>query len=642
MGTQRVTRRHPVGAEITAEGAHFRVWAPGRKKVEVVLEGSAGGATAAHALSLEERGYFAGLVPGAAAGARYRLRLDGEGSLYPDPASRYQPEGPHGPSEVVDPSTYRWRDQGWPGVRREGHVIYEMHMGTLTREGTWASAREELPRLVDLGVTLLEMMPIADFPGKFGWGYDGVNLWAPTRLYGSPEDLRGFVDAAHAAGLGVILDVVYNHLGPDGNYLKQFSESYFTDRHRNDWGEAINFDGEDAGPVREFFIANAAYWIEEFHFDGLRLDATQSIQDDSAEHVITALTQRAREAAGRRGIYVVAENEPQEILLVRPREEGGHGVDALWNDDFHHTAMVALTGRSEAYYNDYRGSPQELISASKWGFLYQGQLYKWQKQPRGTASLGTPATSFVSFIQNHDQVANSLRGERIHELTSHGHLRAMTALMLLGPATPMLFQGQEFAASSPFLYFADHGPDLARLVAAGRAEFLAQFPSMASDEARAMVPDPADVATFERCKLDPAERHKNAAIHGMHQDLIRLRASEPAFAAQRADTLHGAVLSERTFVLRHVLGGDRDRMILVNLGGDLHLDPAPEPLLAPAAGCLWEVLWSSEWAQYGGQGMGAVYGAENWHIPAQATIVLQPVSRAVIQSTTPPRAKETP
>jgi maltooligosyltrehalose trehalohydrolase len=635
-----LARRYPVGAELTAEGAHFRVWAPRRERVEVVLEGVPRGAAAAHALVREDGGYFAGLAPGAAAGARYRFRLDGEPSLYPDPASRFQPEGPHGPSEVVDPSAYRWRDQGWPGVRREGHVIYEVHVGTLTREGTWAAASEELPRLADLGVTLLEVMPIADFPGAFGWGYDGVNLWAPTRLYGSPYDLRRFIDAAHAAGVGVILDVVYNHFGPDGNYMKPFSPAYFTDRHRNDWGEAINFDGEDAGPVREFFITNAAYWIDEYHFDGLRLDATQSIQDTSAEHVIAALTRRAREAAGRRAIYVVAENEPQAIRIVRPRHEGGYGVDALWNDDFHHAAMVALTGRHEAYYNDYRGRPQEFISAAKWGFLYQGQRYQWQKQPRGTPSLGTPASSFVAFLQNHDQVANSLLGARIHHLTSPGRLRAMTALLLLGPATPMLFQGQELGTPRPFLYFADHNPELARLVTAGRGEFLSQFPSMATEEAQRMVPEPSSPETFTRCKLDSSESTRNAAIYSLHRDLIRLRASEPAFAAQRADSLHGAVLSDEAFVLRHALGGDEDRVILVNLGGDLHLDPAPEPLLAPPADCTWEVLWSSESVHYGGQGIGPIYGEASWYIPAHAAIVLHPRSRAVID--TPPGATEEP
>jgi maltooligosyltrehalose trehalohydrolase len=629
-----------VGAEVTSNGTHFRVWAPGREKVEVVLEGAAkrGAAAAAHALSREDGGYFEGLVPGARDGTRYRYRLDGEPSLYPDPASRFQPDGPHGPSEVVDPSAYRWHDEGWPGVRREGQVLYEMHVGTLTRAGTWVAAIEELPRLAELGVTLLEVMPIAEFPGRFGWGYDGVNLWAPTRLYGTPDELRRFVDAAHAAGIGVILDVVYNHFGPDGNYLRSFSPSYFTDRYKNDWGESINFDGEDAGPVRDFYTANAAYWIDEFHLDGLRLDATQSIHDSSSEHVIAAITRSAREAAGRRSLYIVAENEPQHMVIVRSRSEGGYGADSLWNDDFHHSAMVALTGRSEAYYTDYRGRPQELISALKWGFIYQGQRYKWQKQPRGTPSLGAPASSFVLFIQNHDQVANSLKGQRIHALTSPGRLRAVTALLLLAPATPMLFQGQEFAASSPFLYFADHEPALSELVFKGRIDFLAQFPSIAGEEARAVLDDPASMKTFERCKLDPAERRRNAGIYDLHRDLLKLRASEPAFAAQRADTLHGAVLAEEAFLLRHVLGGggggggggEDDRLMLVNLGGDLHFDPAPEPLLAPPSGCDWEVLWSSESIGYGGQGMGPVHGEDNWRIPARATVVLRPVRRAAV------------
>ncbi|HSF42920.1 MAG TPA: alpha-amylase family glycosyl hydrolase, partial [Thermoanaerobaculia bacterium] len=315
-------------------GVHFRVWAPRRRKVEVVFEGGPG-----LELSAEGGGYFSGLAPEAGAGALYRYRLD-DGDAFPDPASRFQPQGPHGPSQVIDPSTFAWTDRGWPGITREGQVLYEMHVGTFTPEGTWEAASRELPELAELGITVLELMPVAEFPGEFGWGYDGVDLFAPYHLYGEPDDFRRFVDRAHAAGLGVILDVVYNHLGPDGNYLKQFSEGYFTDRYKNDWGEAINFDGEGSGAVREFFLANAGYWIAELHLDGLRLDATQDVKDASKDHILAAIARRAREAAGERPIYLVAENEPQETRLVRPPEEGGYGIDALWNDDYHHSAMV--------------------------------------------------------------------------------------------------------------------------------------------------------------------------------------------------------------------------------------------------------------------------------------------------------------
>jgi maltooligosyltrehalose trehalohydrolase len=330
----------------------------------------------------QDDGYHAVLVPQAGAGTRYRYRLGGQ-EAFPDPASRFQPEGPHGPSQVVDPTTFPWRDGQWSGVGIEGQVLYEMHIGTFTQEGGWAAAGRELAELAACGVTVIELMPVADFPGCFGWGYDGVGLFAPVALYGEPDDLRRFVDEAHACGLGVILDVVYNHLGPSGNYLGQFSADYFTSKYANEWGQALNFDGEHCGPVREFFLANAAYWVAEYHFDGLRLDATQQIFDDSPEYIVTAIARRVRQAAGGRKTIVVAENEVQDATLVRPATAGGSGLDGLWNDDFHHAAMVALTGRSEAYYSDYTGKAQEFLSMLKYGYLYQGQRSDWQNQGRG-------------------------------------------------------------------------------------------------------------------------------------------------------------------------------------------------------------------------------------------------------------------
>ncbi|MFL6258940.1 MAG: malto-oligosyltrehalose trehalohydrolase [Thermoanaerobaculia bacterium] len=621
------TRNLPVGAEVTPEGVHFRVWAPARERVEVVFEEDAAAEWEVDCeLTPEKDGWFSGLVKGAGAGALYKYRLDG-GDAFPDPASRFQPQGPHGPSQVVDPSTFQWTDGDWPGAGREGQVIYEMHIGTFTPEGTWEAAARELPELAELGITVLEVMPVAEFPGRFGWGYDGVDLFAPYHLYGEPDDFRRFVDRAHAAGLAVILDVVYNHLGPDGNYLKQFSESYFTDRYTNDWGEAINFDGEDAGPVRELYIANAGYWIAEFHLDGLRLDATQDVKDASRDHLLAAVVRRAREAGGKRSIYIVAENEPQETKLARPPEEGGYGVDALWNDDFHHSAQVALTGRNEAYYTDYKGSPQEMISLAKHGYLYQGQRYSWQEQRRGTSALGLPASAFVSFLQNHDQVANSARGERCHKLASPGRFRAFTALLLLGPGTPMLFQGQEFCASSPFLYFADHNPELAAAVREGRLELLSQFPSLALPETRAGVPDPESPETFERCKLDLAERERHAPCYALHRDLLRLRREDPAFRTQGKGWLDGAVLGTEAFVLRFFGEAAGDRLLLVNLGVDLDLEPVPEPLLAPLTGLCWEVLWSSEDPRYDGGGAPPPEDEEGcWRLPGQAAVVMRLVA----------------
>jgi maltooligosyltrehalose trehalohydrolase len=499
-----------------------------------------------------------------------------------------------------------------------------MHLGTFTPTGTWEAASRELPALAELGVTVLEIMPIADFPGRFGWGYDGVDLFAPTRLYGTPDDCRRFVDRAHALGLGVILDVVYNHLGPDGNYLAQFSPEYFSTRYSTDWGQAINYDDAHAGPVREFFIANAGYWIEEFHFDGLRLDATQNIYDTSAEHILTAIARRVRQAAGGRATLLVAENEPQHTRLVRPPERGGYGLDMLWNDDFHHSAMVALTGRTEAYYSDYRGTPQEFISALKWGYLYQGQWYKWQKQRRGTPGLDLTPAAFVTYVQNHDQIANSGRGLRAHLLTSPGRYKALTAVMLLGPGTPMLFQGQEFAATSPFFYFADFPEALAGLTRQGRTAFLSQFPSLAQPDMQACLPDPGDPATFVRSQLDLAERQRHAEMYALHRDLLQLRRIEPVFRAQRRGGMDGAVLAPEAFVLRFFGADGDDRLLLANFGRDLQYNPAPEPLLAPPQGMLWQVLWSSEDPRYGGCGMAPLEDEENWHIPGHAAVVLQP------------------
>jgi maltooligosyltrehalose trehalohydrolase len=372
------TRRLPVGAEVQpGGGVDFRVWAPIRQRVEVVLDGGS-----AIDLQAQGDGYFAALIEEAGAGTRYGYRLDGGEKAFPDPASRFQPEGPHGLSEVIDPSSFAWTDAAWRGVPKTGHVVYELHAGTFTPEGTFAAAARELDRLAELGITLIEIMPLADFAGTFGWGYDGVDLYAPSRLYGTPDDFRRCVDRAHATGIGVILDVVYNHYGPDGNYLREFTPDHISTLHASEWGDSPNFDGDNSGPVREMIVANAGYWIDEFHFDGLRLDATQQVYDDSPRHILADVTREVERSARGRGTWTVGENEPQDTRLMRARADGGYGIDALWNDDFQHSARVALTGRAEAYYTDYAGSPQEFISASKRGFLYQGQWYSWQGDRR--------------------------------------------------------------------------------------------------------------------------------------------------------------------------------------------------------------------------------------------------------------------
>jgi maltooligosyltrehalose trehalohydrolase len=491
------------------------------------------------------------------------------------------------------------------------------------------AAMEHLLSLAEVGITTIEMMPVAEFPGQFGWGYDGVDLFAPSHLYGSPDDLRRFVDRAHQLGLGVILDVVYNHLGPDGNYLGQFSRSYFATRYKNEWGEAINFD-DNAMAVREFFTSNAAYWIDEFHLDGLRLDATQQIFDQSEVHILAELTDRARAAAPARSILIVAENERQEVRGLRSREERGFGLDAEWNDDFHHTAIVAATGRREAYYTDYLGSPQEFISCAKWGFLYQGQLYSWQRGRRGTPALGFSPERFITFLDNHDQIANapSGRGERIHQVAGAGLYRALTALWLLSPGTPMFFQGQEFAASAPFLYFADHGGDLGAAVRSGRAEFMSQFRSAAARSLIDTLPDPRAHETFARCKLDQKERERHQEAVTLHRDLLQLR-REQWFSRKGVRSFDGAVLAENACVLRSFStdtvtpsADNDDRLLIVNFGRELHLTTLPEPLLAPPTSDGWALRWSSDDPAYGGAGTAAIENADGWRIPGHAAVVL--------------------
>jgi len=617
-----IRRRLPIGAEVLAAGGvHFRVWSPRCKKVGVVIE-PRDQSTISTELNQEENGYFSGSVPEARVGDLYRYSLD-EAKLCPDPASRFQPDGPFGSSMIIDPDAYRWHDHHWPGLQIEGQVFYEMHIGTFTQEGSWSAAGRELTALKDLGITAVEIMPVHDFSGRYGWGYDGVDFFSPTRLYGSPDDFRGFVDYAHALGLGVILDVVYNHAGPKGNYLKEFSEHYFTERYSTDWGEPFNYDGAHSGPVREFFVANAGYWINEFHVDGLRLDATQNIYDSSAErHILVEITERVRRAGGRRSTLVIAENEPQDTKMVRNVREGGYGMDAAWNDDFHHSALVTLTGHKEAYYSDYRGRVQEFISAAKWGYLYQGQHYLWQKQRRGTTTYGLKPAAFINYLQNHDQIANFGRGLRIHQLSHPGMYRAMTALLLLTPQTPLLFQGQEFATTSPFVYFADHDPELAPKVRRGRLEFLSQFPSSGSAEMQQQIPDPTSEAAFKSCRLNFSERERHAKAYALHRDLIKLRREDPVFNAQRPAGLDGAILDEEIFVLRFFGERGDDRLLLVNFGIDQDLSPVPEPLLACPATKSWSVLWSSENPNYGGSGALPSENVESWFIPGKAAFAL--------------------
>ena len=627
--TALTTERHyPIGAEILPGGeVHFRVWAPKARQVAVVIEGT-GSSSVSHPLTREESGYFSGATPGSA-GSRYRFKIDDCDTLYPDPASRYQPDGPHGPSCVVDPRAFKWTDEHWRGIQMAGQIIYEFHVGTFTSDGTWRAAAEKLPQLREQGITLLEMMPIADFPGDFGWGYDGVNLFAPCRLYGAPDDLRYFIDRAHALGFGVILDVVYNHFGPDGNYIGAFSDDYMTAAKPNEWGDSINFDGRNSAAVRELFITNGRYWIEEFHFDGFRFDATQSIHDKSDEYIVGAIGRAARNAAAGRSIVLIAENETQETKLIRPKAEGGDDLDGLWNDDWHHTAIVAATGRSEAYYTDYEGSPQEFISAAKYGYLFQGQPYSWQVAPRGVPTYGSCPEAFVAFLENHDQVSNSAYGKRLRVQTSPGLYRALTSLLLLGPWTPLLFQGQEFGATTPFLYFSEVGDEkLQEAVREGRFKFLAQFPSVNDPNVQKLLAVPSARSTFDRSKLDWSNAGQSEQLSSLFRDLIRLRADDSRFRELVPGGVDGAVLGRQCFLLRYFgKAAGEERLLMVNFGNWRRLSPVPEPLLAPPLNCEWETLWTSENPKYGGLGFVPFDADVEWQLPAESVVALRAVPR---------------
>lgn len=610
--------RSAPGAHIDAQGlAHFTVWAPEADTVEIV---SPDGSELLLALERSTDGYFAGAA-GLQPGVLYKIRVDGT-DPWPDPCSRFQPAGPHGPSQLVQPDRFQWSDDDWPGVSLNGQVVYELHVGAFTKEGTFDAAREHLAWLRDVGITLIELMPIAEFPGAWNWGYDGVQLYAPYHGYGDPQALQRFVDAAHAIGLGVILDVVFNHFGPDGNYLGCFSRHYTSERHCTDWGAGLNYDGPLSNGMRDLVVENVAYWVREFHVDGFRLDATQAITDDSEEHVVAQLVRRARQAAAPRTIVFMEENEPQHASHLDAPACGGWGIDAMWNDDFHHVARVALTGLREGYYHDYMGRPQELISALRHGFLYQGQHYSWQKRTRGRPLPRTAGAVCVHFLQNHDQVGNTVEGKRLTAIADAGDVRAMTALWLLSAQTPLFFMGQEFACSRPFHYFADHAEPLAAAVRDGRRQFMKQFRAFAQ-HGDAVFRDPGQRETFEESKLDWHETRAHQPAVDLHRDLLRIRRADPIIAAQNVACMDGAVLAERALVLRWYGERGDDRLLVLNLADELVFEPAPEPLLAPPQHG-WTVHWSSDDERYAGSGVRSpVNDQQQWRLPGHAAILLR-------------------
>jgi maltooligosyltrehalose trehalohydrolase len=595
-------RRYPVGPEPAEGGYAFRIFAPEAKRVAV--ETAAG---ASFPLVAEPAGYHSAVLP-LATGELYTLRLDDSDERFADPGSRFQPQGLEGPSQLVDPRGYRWTDADWRGLPPLGQVMYELHIGTFTPEGTWTAAMGKLGWLKQMGITAIELMPVGEFGADFGWGYDGVLQYSPTRLYGEPDDFRRFVDAAHAIGIGVILDIVYNHLGP-GQRFEAFAKSYFRDDIENEWARAMDFRVRTAAGPRAYFVSNAIYWIDEFHLDGLRIDAAHSMEDDSSEHVITEIVRKARAAAGDRQIVITAESEPENVTYVRSSAQGGHGIDALWNEDFHHSAMAAAWSRHEAYMHDHRGAPQEFVGVAKYGTLFQGQRYDWQDRGRGSYGLDLSPDHFVNYLQNHDQIANS-GGLRFHQRTSPARARVLTTLLLLSPQTPILFQGQEFAAETPFYYFLGVTGELAEGVKQSRLDFLAQFQSLRDPLALQSLPVPARRDTFSRSKLDWTEAETHAEAVALHRDLIAMRKSDPALSRQVASRqagVDGAVIGPDALLLRFFgeTGAD-DRLLLVNLGRDLNLRSVAEPLAAPPAGHDWVQSWSSEEHRYGGDGRRAM------------------------------------
>ena len=506
--------RMDFGAQIEPDGSvRFRLWAPAHDRVQVALEDSAPQDMVALGDGWHER-----VEPSAGPGSRYRFLLP-DGSHVPDPASRFQPDDVHGASEVIDPLAYRWQETAWAGRPWDEAVIYEMHVGTFTPEGTFRAAIDRLDHLALLGVTALEIMPVADFPGQRNWGYDGVLPFAPDSAYGRPEDFKAFIDAAHARGIMVLLDVVYNHFGPEGNYLHAYAPVFFTSAHRTPWGDAINYDGPGSQVVRAFFIDNAIYWITEYNLDGLRLDAVHAILDDGPRHLLDELAERVRTAAGTRPVHLILENEENEAHRL------DKSFTAQWNDDVHHGLHVAVTGEEAGYYADYAGQPERLARALAEGFAFQGEVMEYRGSERGQPSAHLPPTRFVAFLQNHDQIGNRAFGDRITAAADPASVRAAASLYLLGPQIPMLFMGEEWAASAPFAFFCDFGPELADAVREGRRKEFSRFPEFQDAASRARIPDPTDAATFQASKLDwmELERAPHAGWLDWYRRILAVR-----------------------------------------------------------------------------------------------------------------------
>jgi len=513
-----------IGAELVGkEKVNFRVWAPKAEKLSVNI--FSGGKSILQPLEKNGKGYFEGQTENVHNGDRYMYRLN-DGSEFPDPASRYQPEGVHAPSQVIDPYEFKWNDGDWKGVPLKDYIVYELHVGTFTKEGTFEAVISCLDYLKYVGITAVELMPVSQFPGNRNWGYDGVYHFAPQNSYGGPNGLKTLINACHSKGIAVILDVVYNHLGPEGNYLGNFGY-YFTDRYRTPWGDAINFDGAYSDEVRYFFISNALYWIMEYHIDALRIDAIHGIFDFSAGHFLKELAgsvHKKAEELGRK-IYVIAESDLNDVRVINPPEIGGFGLDAQWNDDFHHALRALLTGDRSGYYEDF-GEIEQLQEAFREGFIYTGLYSSYRKRRHGSSTKDRPAHQLVVFSQNHDQVGNRMEGDRLSRSHSFEKLKLAAGAVILSPYIPLLFMGEEYGETAPFQYFVSHGDQaLIDAVRRGRKEEFSSF------KWKGEVPDPQAESTFMGSKID-IDRHRDGdhrLLLDFYRKLIRMRKEIPAF-----------------------------------------------------------------------------------------------------------------
>jgi malto-oligosyltrehalose trehalohydrolase len=584
MNTATVTRMHPMpfGAQIAAEGRiRFRLWAPDAREVDVVIyDGPA--ASVALQMQAAPGGWFELTTADAQVGSLYRYRING-GTQVPDPASRRNPGDVHGPSQVVDPQAFAWDDAGWRAPAWHEAVVYELHVGTFSEEGTFQGAEKKLRHLAELGITVIELMPIGDFPGTRGWGYDGVLPFAPESSYGTPEELKSLVAAAHRHGIAVMLDVIYNHFGPEGNYLNAYAPQFFTDRHKTPWGDAINFDGKGSRTVRDFFIHNTLYWLEEYHFDGLRFDAVHAIKDDSELNLLTEIAQAARRGPGKdRNLYLVLENGNNESGLLGP-QGAADTFDAQWDDDVHHCLHRILTGETDGYYEDYAQQPHAMLCRClAEGFAFQGEVSAHEGRRRGEPSGHLPPTAFVTFLQNHDQIGNRALGERLSQVVANQDaLKAATAIVLLAPLTPMLFMGEEWGAAQPFPYFCDFEPDLARAVREGRRREFARFAKFSNEDVAAAIPDPTAAATLSSARLDWSKLSSgaHAEMLGYYRRLLAIRRRDivPSIPRIRSGTCV-KLEANGAFAVDWTLDDGAILHLLANLTG------RPVPVVGRAAG----------------------------------------------------------